>query len=48
MGVVAKSVFYFHLLFSILERREEQVLNFRHADLENNIHLEISPYKLMI
>lgn len=33
MGGVAKSVFYINLFFSLLEGREEQVLNFRHADL---------------
>lgn len=35
MGVVAKSIVYLHLFFLLLERKEEEVLNFRHADLEN-------------
>lgn len=45
MGVVAKSVFYIHLF--CLKGREAQVLNFRHADLENKINSETFPYKLM-
>lgn len=36
MGVVAKSVFFINLFF--LEGKEAQILNFRHADLENKIN----------